>query len=63
MLRGESSLSKENKTETDKDVVFRDSTQLIGKSIEIKASSKKTSLEEGASADAFDFKGVMNFLF
>ena len=53
------SLSKENKTETDKDVVFRDSTQLIGKSIEIKASSKKTSLEEGISADAFDFKGVI----
>ena len=53
------SLSKENKTETDKDVVFRDSTQLIGKSIEIKASSKKTSLEEGSSADAFDFKGVI----
>lgn len=53
------SLSKENKTETDKDVVFRDSTQLIGKSIEIKASSKKTSLEEGTSADAFDFKGVI----
>ena len=53
------SLSKENKTETDKDVIFRDSTQLIGKSIEIKASSKKTSLEEGSSADAFDFKGVI----
>lgn len=53
------SLSKENKTETDKDVVFRDSTQLIGKPIEIKASSKKTSLEEGSSADAFDFKGVI----
>lgn len=53
------SLSKEDKTETDKDVVFRDSTQLIGKSIEIKASSKKTSLEDGASADAFDFKGVI----
>lgn len=53
------SLSKENKTETDKDVIFRDSTQLIGKSIEIKASSKKTSLEEGTSVDAFDFKGVI----
>lgn len=53
------SLSKHEKTETDKDVIFRDSTQLIGKSIEIKASSKKTSLEEGASADAFDFKGVI----
>lgn len=53
------SLSKEDKTETDKDVVFRDSTHLIGKSIEIKASSKKTSLEDGASADAFDFKGVI----
>ncbi len=53
------SLSKEDKTETDKDVVFRDSTQLIGKSIEIKASSRKTSREDGASADAFDFKGVI----
>lgn len=53
------SLSKHEKTETDKDVIFRDSTQLIGKSIEIKASSKKTSLEEGASTDAFDFKGVI----
>ena len=53
------SLSKHEKTETDKDVIFRDSTHLIGKSIEIKASSKKTSLEEGASADAFDFKGVI----
>lgn len=53
------SLSKEDKTETDKDVIFRDSTQLIGKSIEIKASSRKTSLEDGASADAFDFKGVI----
>lgn len=53
------SLSKEDKTETDKDVIFRDSTQLIGKSVEIKASSRKTSLEDGASADAFDFKGVI----
>lgn len=53
------SLSKEDKTETDKDVIFRDSTQLIGKSIEIKASSRKTSLDNGASADAFDFKGVI----
>lgn len=53
------SLSKEDKTETDKDVIFRDSTQLIGKSIEIKASSKKTSLEDGSAADAFDFKGVI----
>lgn len=52
-------LSKEDKTETDKDVIFRDSTQLIGKSIEIKASSRKTSLEDGASTDAFDFKGVI----
>lgn len=53
------SLSKEDKTETDKDVIFRDSTQLIGKSIEIKASSRKTSLDNGASANAFDFKGVI----
>lgn len=53
------SLSKEDKTETDKDVIFRDSTQLIGKSIEIKASSRKTSLDNGASADAFNFKGVI----
>lgn len=53
------SLSKEDKTETDKDVIFRDSTQLIGKSIEIKASSRKTSQEEGTPTEAFDFKGVI----
>ena len=53
------SLSKDDKTETDKDVIFRDSTQLIGKSIEIKASSRKTSMDEGTSTDAFDFKGVI----
>lgn len=53
------SLEKEDKIETDKDVVFRDSTQLIGKSIEIKATSRKTSLDDGDATDAFNFKGVI----
>ncbi len=54
------SIEKEDKTETQSDVVFADTTQIIGKSFEINVSTIKTS-EEGnvSSKEAFVFKGMI----
>ena len=55
------SLEKEDKTETDSDVVFSDTSNIIGKSLEIHVSTIKTSLneEDSSSQKAFVFKGMI----
>ena len=55
------SLEKEDKTETDSDVVFSDTSNIIGKSLEIHVSTIKTSLneEDSYSQKAFVFKGMI----
>ncbi len=55
------SIEKENKIETQSDVVFADTTQLIGKSFEINVSTIKTSHEDGNAKPqkAFVFKGMI----
>lgn len=55
------SIEKENKIETQSDVVFADTTQLIGKSFEINVSTIKTSLEDSNARPqkAFVFKGMI----
>ena len=55
------SLEKEDKTETDKDVVFADATQIIGKSFEIYVSTNKTSQSDYdiSPQEAFVFKGMI----
>lgn len=55
------SLEKEDKTETDSDVIFSDTSNIIGKSLEIHVSTIKTSLneEDSSSQKAFVFKGMI----
>ena len=55
------SIEKENKIETQSDVVFADTTQLIGKSFEINVSTIKTSHEDSNAKPqkAFVFKGII----
>lgn len=55
------SIEKENKVETQSDVVFADTTQLIGKSFEINVSTIKTSHEDSNAKPqkAFVFKGMI----
>ena len=55
------SIEKEDKTETNSDVVFSDATDIIGKSLEIHVSTIKTSLsdEDSSSQKAFVFKGMI----
>lgn len=55
------SLEKEDKTETDSDVVFSDTSNIIGKSLEVHVSTIKTSLNEEDSSpqNAFVFKGMI----
>lgn len=55
------SIEKEDKTETRNDVVFKDVTQLIGKSLEVRVSTIKINkLEDQTSPrDAFIFKGMI----
>lgn len=55
------SLEKEDKTETDSDVVFNDTSNIIGKALEIHVSTIKTSLneEDSSSQKAFVFKGMI----
>ena len=55
------SIEKEDKTETNSDVIFSDSTNIIGKSLEIHVSTIKTSLsdEDSSSQKAFVFKGMI----
>lgn len=55
------SIEKEDKIETDSDVIFADATQIIGKSIEVRVSTIKTSQNdnEGSSQKAFIFKGMI----
>lgn len=55
------SIEKENKIETQSDVVFADTTQLIGKSFEINVSTIKTSHEDSNAKPqkAFVFKGMI----
>ena len=55
------SLEKEDKIETQSDVVFADTTQLIGKSFEINVSTIKTSHEDSNAKPqkAFVFKGMI----
>lgn len=55
------SLEKEDKTETDSDVVFSDTSNIIGKALEIHVSTIKTSLndEDSSSPNAFVFKGMI----
>ena len=55
------SIEKEDKVETQADVVFTDTTQLIGKSFEMQASSVKTSLQDSQAKaqKAFVFKGMI----
>lgn len=55
------SIEKEDKTETNSDVIFSDSTNIIGKSLEIHVSAIKTSLsdEDSSSQKAFVFKGMI----
>lgn len=55
------SIEKENKIETPSDVVFADTTQLIGKSFEINVSTIKTSHEDSNAKPqkAFVFKGMI----
>lgn len=55
------SIEKDNKIETQSDVVFADTTQLIGKSFEINVSTIKTSHEDSNAKPqkAFVFKGMI----
>lgn len=55
------SIEKENKIETQSDVVFADTTQLIGKSFEINVSTIKTSHDDSNAKPqkAFVFKGMI----
>lgn len=56
------SIEKEDKIETQSDVVFNDSTELIGKSIDINVSTVKTSYKDSdsnSSKNAFVFKGMV----
>lgn len=55
------SIEKENKIETQSDVVFADTTQLIGKAFEINVSTIKTSHEDSNAKpqNAFVFKGMI----
>lgn len=55
------SIEKENKIETQSDVVFADTTQLIGKSFEINVSTIKTSHEDSNAKPqkAFVLKGMI----
>lgn len=55
------SIEKEDKIETQSDVVFADTTQLIGKSFEINVSTIKTSHEDryAKPQKAFVFKGMI----
>lgn len=55
------SIEKENKIETQSDVVFADTTQIIGKSFEINVSTIKTSHEDcnAKPQKAFVFKGMI----
>lgn len=55
------SIEKEDKLETNADVVFADSTSLIGKSLEIKASTIKTSDEDDNAVPkpSFTFSGMI----
>lgn len=55
------SIEKENKIETQSDVVFADTTQLIGKSFEINVSTIKASHEDSNAKPqkAFVFKGMI----
>ncbi len=53
------SLEKEDKTETEKDVVFANITQLIGKSLEINVTTIKTSKTTENPSASFVFKGMI----
>ena len=55
------SIEKDDKTETQRDVVFADATSLIGKSFEMQVSTVKVSQEEGGAVprEAFQFKGMI----
>ncbi|WP_106830235.1 type VI secretion system Vgr family protein [Parabacteroides pacaensis] len=55
------SIEKEDKTETQSDVVFADTTQLIGKSFEMNVSTMKTSQEDSNAKPkkAFVFRGMV----
>lgn len=55
------SIEKENKIETQSDVIFADTAQIIGKSFEINISTVKTSHEDGEAKPqkAFAFKGMI----
>lgn len=53
------SIEKEDKEETQQDVIFADATQVIGKSLEMKATTIKTSQEKGSPRNAFIFKGMI----
>lgn len=53
------SMEKDNKTETQQDVIFTDATQLIGKSLQMNATTVKTSLESGSPQNAFAFIGMI----
>lgn len=53
------SIEKENKEETQQDVIFADATQVIGKTLEMNATTIKTSQEKGSPRNAFTFKGMI----
>lgn len=55
------SIEKEDKTETQQDVVFADATQIIGKSFEMNVTTIKTSHEDNKAKPkkAFVFKGMI----
>ena len=55
------SLEKNEKIETQSDVVFADTTQIIGKTFEINVSTVKTSIDESSAQPqkAFEFKGMI----
>ena len=53
------SIEKENKEETQQDVIFADATHIIGKTLEMKATTIKTSQVNGSPRNAFTFKGMI----
>ena len=53
------SIEKENKEETQQDVIFADATQIIGKTLELNATTIKTSQDKGSPRKAFTFKGMI----
>lgn len=55
------SIEKENKEETQQDVIFADATQIIGKSLEITVTTIKTSHDDKSASPqkAFVFKGMI----